>query len=76
MQDFKVEIPWHSTVLWYVGLIGARYGTLVVAVAGDENEELKRTPWFPYIDFIEAVLTDLTLNPWKPSAEAESSSDL
>ena len=59
--DVQVRIPWHSKWLSGLGFIRAEYGTLLINVPGDQNEELKETPWVKNINTVEADLTHLTL---------------
>jgi hypothetical protein len=59
--DVQIRIPWHSKLLSALGFIRAEYGTLLINVPGDQNEELKETPWVKNINAVEADLTHLTL---------------
>lgn len=59
MTGHSIQVPWHSKTLKYLGVIKACYGTLLIDVPGDHNEELKLTPWMPDIYSIDLHLTDL-----------------
>lgn len=59
MTGHSIQVPWHSKILKFLGIIKACYGTLLISVPGEHNAELNETPWMPDINSIDLHLTDL-----------------